>query len=76
MWRLHGPPTAGPMLLVTFALAIALALNVAYTTWAIAQHSRQACAQLQILAAAPGAVTTYDRSIKAAYERLYALRCR
>jgi hypothetical protein len=75
MWRMHGPPTAGPMILMTIALIVALALNVAYTTWAIGQHTREACAQLQILARAPGAVTAYDRSVRTAYERLYLLRC-
>jgi hypothetical protein len=75
MWRMHGPPTAGPIILMTVALITALILNLAYTTWAIGEHTRQACAELQILATAPRAVTAYDRSVKAAYGRLYALRC-
>ncbi len=65
----------GPFLAIIIGLALAVALNFGYTTWAISYHARQACAELQILANAPGAVTPYDKTVKTEYEALYALRC-
>ena len=64
-----------PFLAIVFGLALAVMLSFGYTTWAINSHSRQACAELRILATAPGAVTPYDKTVKKEYEALYALRC-
>ena len=47
-----------------------------FTYWAIGYHSQQACTELHILATTKGAITPYDRGVRRAYERLYALRCR
>lgn len=65
----------GPLMLIAFSVALAIALNAGFTFWAIGYHSQQACAELHILATTKGAVTPYDRGIRHAYERLYALRC-
>jgi hypothetical protein len=65
----------GPFAAIIGGLALAVLLSFGYTSWAINSHSRQACAELQILAAAPGAITSYDRTVKKEYEGLYALRC-
>ena len=64
-----------PFAVIVLGIAVALACGIGYTTWAIGQHSRQACAELRILAGTGGATTRYDRSVRAAYQRLYALRC-
>ena len=56
-------------------LALALALNAGFTWWALGYHSRQACTELSILASTGGATTSYDQAVRAAYERLYGLRC-
>ena len=64
-----------PFMAIVFGLAFAVLLSFGYTTWAINSHSRQACAELQILATAPGAVTPYDKTVQKEYEALYALRC-
>lgn len=69
-------PPAGPGLIMAAGLVLIVVFTFLYTSWAIDQHSRQACAELSVLATAPGAVTAYDKSIKAEYARLYALRCR
>ena len=65
----------GPFLAIICGLAFAVLLSLGYTTWAINYHSRQACAELQILATAGGAVTAYDKTVKREYEGLYKLRC-
>lgn len=66
----------GPLALAVTGLVLALALNAGFTYWAIGYHSRQGCAELQILATTKGASTAYDRAIHRAYQRLYDLRCR
>ncbi len=65
----------GPLMLVSFSIVLAIALNAGFTFWAIGYHSQQACSELHILATTKGAATQYDRAIHRAYERLYALRC-
>ena len=65
----------GPIMLIAFSIAFALALNVGFTYWAIGYHSQQACTELHILATTKGAITPYDRGIRRAYGHLYALRC-
>jgi hypothetical protein len=62
-------------MLMTFSIVVALALNVGFTFWAIGYHSGQACTELHILATTKGAITPYDRGVRSAYRRLYALRC-
>jgi hypothetical protein len=66
---------AGPFMAIVCGLALAVALSVGYTTWAIGYHARQACAELRIIATAPGAETPYDRTVKREYGALYKLRC-
>ena len=66
----------GPLMLIAFSLALAIALNAGFTLWAIGYHSQQACAELHILATTKGAITPYDQGVRSAYQRLYALRCR
>jgi hypothetical protein len=65
----------GPLMLMTFSIVIALALNVGFTLWAVGYHSGQACSELHILANTKGAITPYDQGIRRAYRHLYALRC-
>jgi hypothetical protein len=71
----HGRWPLGPFLVVIIGLLIIAVLNFSYTNWALASHSHQACAQLRIMATTKGATTSYDRAVRAAYQRLYRLRC-
>lgn len=70
--RLRG---AGPVLAMALGLATAVLCSLGYTQWAIGAHSRQACSEIRILATAPGAVSSYDRTIRGEYQHLYRLRC-
>ncbi len=65
----------GPLMLMAFSIALALALNAGFTLWAIGYHSQQACSELHVLATTRGAATQYDQAIHRAYQRLYTLRC-
>jgi hypothetical protein len=65
----------GPLILLAVSIALAIALNAGFTYWAIGWHSRQSCAELQILALTRGARTPYEQKITRAYGRLYQLRC-
>ena len=65
-----------PFLAIICGLAFAVLLSFGYTTWAIGSHAHQACAELRILATAPGAETSYDETVKKEYQGLYTLRCR
>jgi hypothetical protein len=70
------PTQIWPGLLVLAAGLMLLSLFTAgYTSWAIGQHSREACAELRILATAPGAVTEFDKAVQVQYQRLSRLRC-
>jgi hypothetical protein len=65
-----------PALLAVIAgLILIVGFSSLYTNWALHQHDRQACAELRILAVAPGAATRYDQTIKREYQGLYQLRC-
>jgi hypothetical protein len=65
-----------PFLAIIFGLAVAVLLNIGYTTWAISYHAHQSCSEVRIIATAGGAITPYDRTIKKEYQGLYRLRCR
>jgi hypothetical protein len=57
------------------SLVLAILLSFGYTNRSIDSHSRQACAELQVIATSGGAMTTYDKAIKSAYQKLYKIRC-
>ena len=65
----------GPLMLIAFSMALAIALNAGFTLWAIGYHSQQGCTELHILATTKGASTPYDQAIRSAYQRLFTLRC-
>lgn len=69
------PRVLGPVLLIVLGLGAALAFSFGYANWAINNHSRQACAELHVLATAAGAQTPYDRAVKREYKHLVTLRC-
>jgi len=70
------PRVAGPVLLMIAGLLAAVVFSFGYTSWAIGYHGRQACAELRILATAPGADTRYDKAVREQFGHLYELRCR
>jgi hypothetical protein len=61
------------VMITGFVLAVALC--VSYSTYAIEVHTHEACSELRILAMTGGAATRYDQTVRAAYDRLYVLRC-
>jgi hypothetical protein len=70
-----GPKIRGPLLLMVAGIICGLILSFGYTTWAIGYHSRQACAELRIMATAKGATGSYETAVRREYQHLYALRC-
>jgi hypothetical protein len=69
------PAVPASVLIMIAGFVLAVVVAAGYTTYAIGSHSRQACAELRILATTKGAATRYDMAVRHAYRSLYALRC-